>query len=222
MKSAFRAKVMVVILLCGTMTWTACSAEAWIGEAEQIAAALIPAVGNLVAVAAAVQGDKVSAGDMQTIQNAGSLVGANLQLLQSLMTAYQKADVAARPGLLNQVQTAIGAAQANLNGLLPVLHIKDAAAQAKISAVLGLVTSEVDSLAAIVPWVNSKASPGMMAMAVIQAKKSAPLTARDFVSSYNSTMAAKSGDAVLDHATAGMQIHMHAKVVRWASVGLLK
>ncbi len=222
MKSALVAKVAVAIVLCGTLTWTACSAEAWIGEAEQIAAVLIPAVGNLVAVAAAVQGNKVSAADLQAIQNAGAQVAADLQLLQSLMTAYQKVDAAARAGLLNQAQTAIGAAQANLNGLLPALHIKDAATQAKISAVIGLVTSEVNSLAAIVPLVNSNASPGMMPMAARQAKKSPLLTAREFVSSYNSTMTAKSGDAALDHATAGMQIHMHSKVARWASGGLLK
>jgi hypothetical protein len=145
-----------------------------------------------------------------------------LQLLQSLIAVYQKADTAARPGLLNQVQAATTAAQATLDGLLPALHIKDAATQAKVSALIGLVTAEVDSLAAIVPLVNSNASPGMMAMAVRQAKKSPPLTAREFVSSYNSTMGAKSGNAVLDHATAGMRIHMHAKVVRWASAGLLK
>ena len=46
--------------------------------------------------------------------------------------------------------------QANLQGLLPALHIQDAATQAKITAVVGIVLSEVQSLAAIVPLVNPK------------------------------------------------------------------
>ena len=53
-------------------------------------------------------------------------------------------------------------------------------------------------------------------------KKQPPLTASEFVSSYNATMTAKTGDAGLDHATAGMRIHLHGKVARWASAGLLK
>jgi hypothetical protein len=70
--------------------------------------------------------------------------------------------------------------------------------------------------------VSADASPGMMAVAAKQAKKQAPLTASEFVSSYNSTMTAKTGNAELDHATAGMKIHLHGKVARWASAGLLK
>jgi hypothetical protein len=213
---------MVAMVLCGTMISTACSGEAWIGEAEQIAAALIPAVGNLVAVVTAMQGNKVSAADVETIQNGGAQVAADVHLLQSLIAAYEKADATTRPGLLNQVQATLATVQGSLNGLIPALHITDAATQAKVSAVIGLVCAEVDSLAAIVPLVNSSASPGMMAMAARQAKRSPPLTARDFVSSYNSTMAVKSGDAAVDRATAGMQIHLHGRVVRWASVGLLK
>ena len=54
---------------------------------------------------------------------------------------------------------------------MPALHIKDAATQAKITAVVGIVLSEVQSLAAIVPLVSASASPKMMATAAVQAKK---------------------------------------------------
>ena len=214
-------KTLVTAVLCGILLWTACS-TAWIGEAEQIVAALIPAVANLVTLAAALQGKSVSAADLQTIQNAGAQAGADLQLMQSLITQYQKADAAAQPGLLNQIQAAMSAAQSSLNGLLPALHIKDASTQAKITAVVGVLLSEVESVAAIVPLVNAGASPGMMTLAAKQAKKRAPLTASEFVTSYNATMTAKTGNVDLDHAATGMTIHLHGKFARWASAGFLK
>jgi hypothetical protein len=211
---------LVAIALCGTLILTACS-TAWINEAEEILVAVIPATTNIVALVAALQGN-VSAGDLQTVQSAGAQAGADLQLVQSLITEYQKADAEAQPGLLNQIQAAISAVQATLTGLLPALHIKDTATRAKITAVVGILLSEVQSVAAIVPLVNSSASPAMMRMAARQVKKQLPLTASEFVASYNATMTAKTGNAELDHATGGLRIHLHGKVTRWASAGLLK
>ena len=159
---------MAVILCCATML-TACS-TVWMNEAEQIVAVLIPAATNIIALVAAVQGNDVSAQDLQAVQNAGTQAGADLQLIQSLISQYESAGATAKPGLLSQIQTAITAVQANLNGILPALHIKDAATQGKVAAIVGMALSEVESLAAIVPLVNSNATPQMMAMSVQQAK----------------------------------------------------
>src|SRR5579864_6617263 len=145
------------LVLCLTMVLVGCS-TAWIGQAEEIVAALVPAAANLVALVAALEGKTVSAADLQTIQNAGAQVGADLQLVQSLIAAYQKADAAAQPGILNQIESAINTAQGNLQGLLAALHIKDAATQAKITAVVGVLLSEVESLAAVVPLVKGQSS----------------------------------------------------------------
>jgi len=215
------AKAFLTLTLVTALVLTACS-TAWIGEAEQIVAALVPAAANIVALFAALQGKSVSASDLETIQTAGSQAGADLQLLQSLIAAYQKADAAAQPGILNQIQAAINAAQSTLNGLLPALHIKDAATQAKITAVVGIVLSEIQSLATIVPLADASAAPETVVMAAKQLKKQPPLTASEFVASYNATLTAKTGNADLDHATAGMKIHLHGKFARWASAGFLK
>lgn len=211
----------IAMLLCGTMTLMGCS-TAWISEAEQIVAALIPAAANILTLVTALHGQNVSAEDLKTIQSTGSQVGSDLQLIESLLTVYQTADAAARPGLLNQIQTTTSTVQSNLGSLLPALHIQDETTQAKVSAVVGLVLSEVESLSAIVPLVDPSASPAMMAMAAKQAKKQPPLTASEFVASYNATITAKTGNAALDHATARMRIHMHGKFARYASLGMLK
>jgi hypothetical protein len=214
-------KALIATVLAATLMLTACS-TAWVGEAEQIVAALIPAVANLVTLVATLQGKDVTSADLQTIQSAGAQAEADLQLMQSLIDQYQKADATAQPGLLNQIQAAMNAVRTTLNGLLPALHIKDVATQAKITAVVGLLISEVESMAAIVPLVNPSASPAAMTMALKQAKKQPPLTADEFVSSYNTNMTAKTGNAELDHAAAGLRVHLHDKFARWASAGLLK
>jgi len=215
------ARCAMALVLCMTMALAGCSTE-WVEQAEQIVVALIPAAANIVALVAALQGKTVSAVDLQTIQNAGTQAGADLQLIQALIVAYQKADATAQPGIMNQIQSAIGAVQANLQGLLPSLHIKDAATQAKITAVVGILLSEVQSLAAVVPLVNPSASAKMTAAAAGQVKKRAPLTASEFVSSYNATMTAKTGNADLDRATAAFKIHVHGKAARVATGGVLK
>ena len=214
-------KGVLSVTLCATMLWTACSTS-WIQEGEQIVSAMIPAAANIVALVATLEGNSVSPADLQAIQSAGSQAETGLQLIQSLITEYEKASAAAQPGLLNQIQAALGAVQADLNGLLPALHIKDAATQAKITAVVGIVISEVQSLAAILPVVNPSASPEMMALAAKPARKQPPLTANQFVASYNATMTAKTGNDALDQAAAGLRIHLHGKFVRWATAGRLK
>jgi hypothetical protein len=222
MKSGNRfGRVVLGLVLCVTVTLAGCSTT-WIGEAEQVVAALIPAAANIIALVAALEGKSVSAADLQTIQNAGTQAGADLQLIESLITAYQTADATAKPGILNQIQTAINVVQANLQGLLPALHIQDAATQAKITAVVGIVLSEVESLAAIVPLVSADASTAAMARAAAQTKKQPPLTASEFVKSYNATLTAKTGNANLDRVTAGLKIHLHGKAARWATAGVLE
>ena len=231
-----RSKGVGAVVLAGvlglSLVMSGCSSN-WVDEAEQISAALIPAAANLVTLVAALQGHSVSAQDLAIVQNAGTQAGADLQLVQSLIAAYQKADAAAQAGILNQIQSALNAAQGNLQGILPALHIKDAATQAKITAVIGIVISEVQSLAAVVPLVqgsgamNAKLSlqsqnPHFSQNQVGMGHPSVPLSAREFVRSYNTVMAAKSGNVSLDSAGHGLQIHRHGTAWRWASGGVLQ
>lgn len=215
----------LAVVLCAVMVWTGCSTN-WVNQAEQIVAALIPAAANIVALVAALRGKSVSAADLHVIQAAGAQAGADLQVIQSLIAAYEKADAAAKPGILNQVQSAINAVQGNLQGLLAGLHIKDAATQAKVSAVVGILLSEVQSLAAVVPLVggnpDAKVPTSAARTAAEMGHSRIPLTAAEFVASYNATMTAKTGNAELDRACSGLRIHEHGKVVRVVSFGVEK
>ena len=224
-------KAAVALVLCLVMVLSGCSTD-WVGQAGQIVAVLIPAAANIVTLVATLQGKTVSASDLQMVQSAGTQASADLQLIQSLIAAYQKADAAAKPGILNQIQNAINAVQANLQGLLPALHIKDAATQAKITAVVGILLSEVQSLAAVVPVIQGAGvraqgigsqNPHPVAQTATRVgHPKVPLSAAEFVSSYNATLTAKTGDVDVDRATAGLRIHEHSTAARVVTGGVLK
>ena len=63
------ARGAMALVLCMTMALAGCTTD-WVGQAEQIVAALIPAAANIVALVAAMQGKTVSAVDLQIIQSA--------------------------------------------------------------------------------------------------------------------------------------------------------
>ena len=184
--------------------WSGCSRN-WIGEARAIVSVLIPATVNLVTLVATLQGKTVSAEEVAIVQSAGKEAAADLQLVQGFIAAYEKADETSKAGILNEVQNVIGALQGNLQGLIQGLHIKDEATQRKIAAVVGLLQAEVDSLAAIVPVVQGQGR-GTPASRRLAAGSKNPLSAEEFVKSYNSALRAKSGDAELDRVAMGLRI----------------
>jgi hypothetical protein len=211
-------------LLGGSFMETGCSA-AWIGEAEKIVGVLIPATANLVTLVSTLRGN--STADLQVVQSAGSQAGADLQTLETLIAQYQKADAAGQAGLLGQIQDVMAAVESTMNGLLPALHVEDAATQAKVSAVVELVLSEIEAIASLIPAADPalvQKSAGLAPqrrLAQLSARQ-LPLSADRFVSSYNTTMTKRTGNAELDRTTVGLRIHAHGKLERWASVGLLK
>jgi len=209
-------RALLVSVVCLSLVLAGCSTD-WIGQAEEIVGALIPAAGNLITLVAALEGKTVSANDLQIVQSAGTQATADLQLIQSLIAAYEKADASAKAGILSQIQAAIQGVQTNLQGLLAALHIKDTATQAKVTAVIGIVLSEVQSLAAILPIVQG----GVMKASVAGTKRP-PLGASAFVSSYNATLSAKTGNADVDRVAAGLKIHAHGVVARVVSGGVVK
>jgi hypothetical protein len=213
-----RGAWLVLILLVCAM-WTACSTN-WVAEAEQIVAVMIPGIANVLTLIAALQGKNVSAQDVQAVRGTVAQAEADLNLVQSLVNEYQKADAKTQAGLLIQIQSEMTAVQGSLGSLLPALHIKDTATQAKIVAVLGVLAAELQSVQALIPPANAS---GMQtaAIAEVGAPKSVPLTAEKFVKTYNATMTAKTGQEPLDNIAGGLGIHLHGKFVRIASVGIL-
>src|SRR5271163_2754511 len=204
-----------VLVLCAAMILTACS-TAWITEAEEIVAALVPAAANLLTLIGALEGKGVSTQDLQLMQSASTQAQTDLQLIGTLVTQYQQAtDAATQATLLAKIQAAIATVQTNLSALLPALHITDLATQAKVTAVIGLILSEVQSLEAILPLVQPVVQPvvasgnsaGKASAALKTKSVQPPLSASQFRVSYNAIMTAKTGNATLDGAAAKCKLH---------------
>ncbi|MFZ1156168.1 MAG: hypothetical protein WAO10_00205 [Candidatus Sulfotelmatobacter sp.] len=213
-------RALAALVLCATMILTACS-TAWITEAEEIVTALIPAASNLLTLIEALDGKGVSTQDLQVTQSASPQAQTDFQLINTLITQYQQAtDAATQASLLRQIQTAIATVQTNLSALLPALHITDAATQAKVTAVIGLILAEVQSLEAIIPIVQPiVTSSTSLARASAKAKTTKvkpPLSASQFRTSYNAIMTAKTGNATLDAAAAKCKLHGPGF---WSSLG---
>ena len=205
-------RIGLALLLAVTVIGTGCSTN-WSVQAREIVAVLIPAATNLVKLVAALQGNTVSAEDLAAVQHAGTEVRGDLLLIQELIAGYESADQAAKPGILNQIQSAMGVTRANLQELLSGLHIKDAATQEKITAIVGILSSEVEALAAIVPIVQGQGSGARAqrpAVARVAGRVKSPLSAGEFVKSYNSILTAGSGNVELDGLTAGLRIRVHS------------
>lgn len=205
------ARALAALVLCATMILTACS-TAWITEAEEIVAALIPAAANLLTLIEALEGKGVSTQDLQLMQSVSTQAQTDLQLISTLVTQYQQAtDAATQASLLAKIQTAIATVQTNLSALLPALHITDAATQAKVAAVIGLILAEVQSLEAIIPIVQpvatSSTSVAQASAKLKTTKVKPPLSASQFRASYNAIMTAKTGNAALDAAAAKCKLH---------------
>ena len=210
-------------ILCALLTCTACSTS-WIAEAEQIVGALIPAIANVISLVTAVEKSDVASAEVPQVQKAGAQAEADLELLRSLIAEYQEADAAEQANVLGQIQSELTGVQLNLKELLPAVHIEDAATQAKVTALVGVVLSEVQAMAAILPAGNAEkdGAAGMVTIFGARNNDMKPLKAQEFASSYNAIMKARSGNVELDHVAAGLEIHPRRRVARWASAGWLR
>lgn len=135
---------------------------------------------------------------------------ADLRLIRAFLATYEAANDANKPGILKDIQNAISAMQANLQGLMLGLHIKDAATQAKVTAIAGILLLEVESLAELVPLVQGEGTGARgrsAAAARVAMRRNHSLSASEFVRSYNATMTEKTGRAELDRVTGGLQLH---------------
>ena len=184
-------------MLAVVMFATACS-TAWVTEAIAITNAILPVAVNVIQLVTALQGSATSASDAALAQKWANTVTADLTTLKTLLDQYNAATASAKPGILNQVETAIGVTQNDLGTLLPTLHITNPQTVAKITAIVGLVSAEIQSIAALVQAAQGKTS----AWHRLSAPK--PMTAKEFKAAYKTLVKSPSGYEPLDSATGAL------------------
>jgi hypothetical protein len=182
------------------MFTVACS-TAWVTQAEEIVAAVLPAITNIITLVGLAEGN-VSAKDLSIITNSAAQANTALQTVGTLIDQYNAAPAEQKAGILAQINTAISTAQANIASILPQLHITDPASQQKVVAIIGVVQEEIASLQGLLPLIKT----GHMNKAAFLAKT---MDAKHFRSRYNAALSAKSGNDVLDKGANKLKLGGH-------------
>lgn len=165
-------------VLCFMVYMAACDTS-WVGEANSIITQLAPAIGGILSLLMAFGVSKVTPADITIVQNVSSEAVNDLAKVKALIEQYSVAETAAKPGVLAQIETIVKTIVDNYSTILPSLHITDAATQAKVEAIVGLVESELESLLNVIPAIQGKMSLSQVVL---------PLNAKQFKKHYNRTM----------------------------------
>lgn len=142
------AKGAAGVALVGTLpALEGCNTQQWI----QIVLADLPTILQIVTsilgiVSAA--GVAVDPGTLLKVNKVGAEVKTDLQLAQTLVTAYQATPT---PTILAKIDAALTTALTGLQSILTAFHVKDGTLQATISAALGAAITIVLAIQALIP-----------------------------------------------------------------------
>jgi hypothetical protein len=193
-----------VVLLSLVVFCTACS-TAWVSTLDAILAAAAPALVNILQIVAVANGQPVNS----TLE---AKINADAAVIKTLAADFAKASATASPGVCSQLQAAIGVYQSDQELVLQGAQVSDPNTQTKITLLVGLVSSTVEAITAVIPSCQANA----------QAFKSVPpYSLSTFVAHYNGILITPTGNKTVDAATRKLQLHRHSKIVRAITFGRL-
>ena len=177
------SKGALAVILSSMLVVNGCWVKSqWIQTAINDLPTLIQIITSLISIAGAAQGkgqvDPAMAAQIQTV---GVQVQSDLQLLQNLVNTYQAADAAAKPGLLNKIDTGLATVQTNLTGLLAAFHVNNTALQATITASLSLAMTTILAIQSLVPPPPAATA----ARRAISASPVKPMSSHDLKAAFN-------------------------------------
>jgi len=166
---------------------SSCATPSWLVEAEKIVKVALPIVEGIASIVGV---------------SAASALGQVVNDLNLIVTLFDKYQATPSTNTLEQIQTALNTANADIGQILPAAHIKNSATQNKVAAILQLVTSEFSNIASLIP--SSSTSLTLPAKRASRVKL--PFTAKEFKAQYNRIVTARTGDAACDQAFAGKEL----------------
>jgi hypothetical protein len=197
---------LVAVVLCAVLFMTACSA-AWVSTVDSILAAAAPALVSILQIVAVANGQPMNSG-------LAAKITADAAAIKTLASDFSSASKLAAPGVCSQLQAAIGVYQADTQLVLSTAQVTDANTQTKIVLLSGLVAGTVDAILAVIPACQSPAATAKTL------KAAPPLSLKNFVTSYNAILTAKTGNAAVDAVTPTLKLHQHSKLVRALTFGV--
>jgi len=191
-----------LVILC-----TGCS-TAWVSTLDSILAAAGPALINILQIAAIANGRPVNA-------ELAAKVNADAALIKTLAGDFAKTSAASGPGACQQLQSAIGAYQADQQLVLQLAQVSDPNTQTKITLLANLVAGTVQAITAVIPSCQSASSKQSFEAAP-------PYSVSTFTDHYNSLLIAHTGNIAVDAATPKLKLFRHSKLARSMTLGFLQ
>jgi hypothetical protein len=189
-------KLFVLSVLVFDLLLLAGCTTTWVTEAQGIVAVLLPAALNILAVITALSGKTITPGTVSEISTITAKITASLTLINSLITSYTIANATT---LIPKIDAALADIQGNLASILTLANVSDPATTAKITALVGLFESEIESLVALLPIIKDGADMETLKAAMSTSKL---LDAKHFEKSWKAVLAKPTGDTIVDGAVA--------------------
>lgn len=140
-------KLILIPVLAAVVFIAACSTS-WITTAQQYIAVLVPAVEDVVGILQIAGVKGISQTNINAVAHYGAEATADLNEINSLVTQYNSANATTNA---QKIQEAADDAKANLNSILPALHITDPNTVTKVTAAVDLAVNTITQLEALVP-----------------------------------------------------------------------
>jgi hypothetical protein len=199
-------RTILVTLLLLVIFCTACS-TAWISTVDSILSMAAPALINILEIVAVANGQPVNAVQVAKINTDAATV-------ERLASDFASASSLAAPGVCSDLQTAIGVYQQDQQLVLSAAQVSDPNTNTKVTLLSDLVAGTVDAILAVLPSCHASQMAAF--------RPATPLSLKNFVTSYNTILTAKTGNAAVDALTGKCRLHQHSKFVRVATFGMLE
>ena len=198
-------KKILVVALSLALFSTACS-TAWVSTLDSILSAAAPALIDILQIVSAANGKPMNS-------ELAAKINTDSSAIETLASDFAKFSSLAAPGMCSQLDAAIGTYQQDQQTVLQLAQVSDQATQMKIVLLSGLVAGTIEAITAVIP--SCQANTQVL-------KAAPPLNVKNFATSYNAILVAKTGNAAVDALTPKLVIHRHSKFVRVVTVGRLQ
>jgi hypothetical protein len=195
---------LIVVVLSAALLSTACS-TAWVSVLDSILAAAAPALINILQIVSVANSKPMNS-------NLAAKINGDAASIKVLAADFAKDGGS---DACTTLQNAVATYQVDQALVLQLAQVKDSNTQTKIALLSDLVSGTMGAITAVIPACHAPTASH-------KSNAELPLKLRNFVTSYNVILTAKTGNAAVDAATPKLVIHQHSKVARFVSLGVLK
>jgi hypothetical protein len=181
------------VVIFDLLMLASCNAS-WITEAQSIITVLGGSALNVIAIVAALKGSTIAPAAVTEAEAIFAKITAGLSTIGTLISSYNSTNSLS---VLADINAGLADVKTNLGLVLKTLNVTDPETVAKITELLGLFTTEIDSLAELIPIVTKTANIALLKAAVAKSKL---LDAKEFKTAWRAAILKPTGSPIVDAA----------------------